>query len=29
MGTANAEECQDAVVPMSGLVAEEDQKQRD
>ncbi len=28
MGTASAEECHDAVAPMSGLVAEEDQKER-
>jgi hypothetical protein len=29
MGTGNAEECPDAAIPMSGLVAEEDQKVRD
>ena len=28
MGTASVEECHDAVAPMSGLVAEEDQKER-
>ena len=28
MGTASAEECHDAVAPMSGLVAEEDEKER-
>ncbi len=28
MGTASVEECHDAAAPMSGLVAEEDQKER-
>ena len=28
MGTASVEECHDAIAPMSGLVAEEDQKER-
>ena len=28
MGTASVEECQDATAPMSGLIAEEDEKER-
>jgi len=28
LGTASAEECHDAVAPMSGLIAEEDQRER-
>ena len=28
MGKATAEECQDAAAPMSGLIAEEDRKER-